>query len=764
MATERRRPLHQRSNSQINAAGIKQTEDVSGSLASSQALFNNLSKKGRSQLSLTGSFEAGLHTTGKFSDENENVPSRGTSVTSKRTARTDRSSSPGKRSGKFAIHVASSNNSVKSSEYRVPSGPPPYTGPPQDTSTIRFVRRSPSTTAPKKVTPRPSASTLSSVNSSSNNNNTTTTSEPAEYTRFPLFPASASASASSEITPSPAYLAQDAKRNTNSVERQRSVSTASSEEIANSIEDDISNFVQNFPPPPIPITPPRGLFKSGSTIRLVPHSPLGATPVSGRSRSRSNPSSISTGTRSRSSTVYSGTSRAPSRHPSGARPRSRSRSIRRQRRGSNTVSRGSSQRSNSSYIASINAIGLPPTRPLPTPPARSPVILLQETAEPLPSPTTAQPKLPKPILKKARTLQEIEAARPDVTPPIDAAQFPEIQPALSWILEAELEAPAPLKINKPKRARMQATELEVPRPIHSRDGAKGAPRALFRHSTNSTSLSSVGTSSGAQAPALNVHHVKGFSPQLLQTEGLQSQRATLFSAAESSSPVGTLPVGLRRHSSNPSYYNPTHAVPEWARVYYGRGAPLPNHQEEDDDLVIKAIRRPKPAHLLRINTHASNAGSVWMGTLNPEGQDLRDQFNQPHLDNFPVDRNERVNIHLVLACVGFVFPIAWFIGAFHPLPPQKRRDRRERQEIRRAVQGIVAPPSRSTHVRGPSITHYEESVDTESLPSFTTFEEGRRWDNARWWRNLNRILSVLGLLIIGAIIALLVVGLKGHRI
>jgi hypothetical protein len=35
-----------------------------------------------------------------------------------------------------------------------------------------------------------------------------------------------------------------------------------------------------------------------------------------------------------------------------------------------------------------------------------------------------------------------------------------------------------------------------------------------------------------------------------------------------------------------------------------------------------------------------------------------------------------------------------------------------------------------------------------------------RYNNARWWRNLNRIMAMVGVLIIGAVIALAVVGTK----
>lgn len=42
---------------------------------------------------------------------------------------------------------------------------------------------------------------------------------------------------------------------------------------------------------------------------------------------------------------------------------------------------------------------------------------------------------------------------------------------------------------------------------------------------------------------------------------------------------------------------------------------------------------------------------------------------------------------------------------------------------------------------------------------FTTLEEAR-YNSARWWRNLNRGMSVFGLLLLGAAIALIVVGVE----
>lgn len=64
----------------------------------------------------------------------------------------------------------------------------------------------------------------------------------------------------------------------------------------------------------------------------------------------------------------------------------------------------------------------------------------------------------------------------------------------------------------------------------------------------------------------------------------------------------------------------------------------------------------------------------------------------------------------------------------------------------------------------PDPTHHKFEKDLESThPVFRqqqqVFNE-KRYESARWWRNLNRIMSVVGLLIIGAVVALAVIGVK----
>jgi hypothetical protein len=80
-------------------------------------------------------------------------------------------------------------------------------------------------------------------------------------------------------------------------------------------------------------------------------------------------------------------------------------------------------------------------------------------------------------------------------------------------------------------------------------------------------------------------------------------------------------------------------------------------------------------------------------------------------------------------CLGFVFPLAWFIAAFLPLPEK------------------------------PDAVLDENGPELEMALKMRLHELGRRrYENARWWRNLNRWMTPLGLVIIAIVITLAVVG------
>ena len=80
--------------------------------------------------------------------------------------------------------------------------------------------------------------------------------------------------------------------------------------------------------------------------------------------------------------------------------------------------------------------------------------------------------------------------------------------------------------------------------------------------------------------------------------------------------------------------------------------------------------------------------------------------------------------------------VAWMVAAFLPLPAKPVLAMMEQQH-----------------------NHSTSHLNSGSEPRFQSLDEAQ-YNSARWWRNLNRVMSIVGLLVIGAIIALVVVGVK----
>ncbi|EPS26118.1 hypothetical protein PDE_01054 [Penicillium oxalicum 114-2] len=107
------------------------------------------------------------------------------------------------------------------------------------------------------------------------------------------------------------------------------------------------------------------------------------------------------------------------------------------------------------------------------------------------------------------------------------------------------------------------------------------------------------------------------------------------------------------------------------------------------------------------------------------------RWTAPSMDSTNEPVFGRRNIQVYSFCIGFIFPLAWIIAAFLPLPPLPKLD--------------------------PEMA--ESSVDVEAaLESQLMALQRRRHENARWWRNLNRWMISLGVVIIIVIIVLAVIG------
>ncbi|KAI9766812.1 MAG: hypothetical protein M1840_006287 [Geoglossum simile] len=194
------------------------------------------------------------------------------------------------------------------------------------------------------------------------------------------------------------------------------------------------------------------------------------------------------------------------------------------------------------------------------------------------------------------------------------------------------------------------------------------------------------------------------------------------------------------------------------RIYYGRGGPdslgPAGSSTDGDDSRPSTVSRTAgnlPLGIFRTRVRAdsdmeiselpanveieitgpprSRASSGWSPRLH---QDRRAKtvsvWQAPPIKGKPTGGIfSRLNVQIVLFCLGFVFPLAWMIAAFLPLPPY---------------------PDFMFDTRA-SRLDYESMIARDAA----SIEKGR-YERARWWRNVNRVMSVVGLLIIGAIAAL----------
>ncbi|KAJ5166462.1 uncharacterized protein N7482_005243 [Penicillium canariense] len=144
--------------------------------------------------------------------------------------------------------------------------------------------------------------------------------------------------------------------------------------------------------------------------------------------------------------------------------------------------------------------------------------------------------------------------------------------------------------------------------------------------------------------------------------------------------------------------------------------PNPEDQAEVIGLPRHRLRHSWSPHLYTDRKGIPRSTSAWTA---------------PSLDS----RNEplfgRRNVQVYSFCVGFIFPLAWIIAAFLPLPPKPKLT--------------------------PEMLQVDDDVEM-ALESQMLGLQHRRHENARWWRNLNRWMVSFGVVIIVIIITLAAIG------
>lgn len=105
-------------------------------------------------------------------------------------------------------------------------------------------------------------------------------------------------------------------------------------------------------------------------------------------------------------------------------------------------------------------------------------------------------------------------------------------------------------------------------------------------------------------------------------------------------------------------------------------------------------------------------------------------FQAPSIDGQAGEKAPSMrNVQIALFVIGFIFPFGWFIASFLPLPT--------RPDIS-SVKGK----------NNPNRTHLAEDLEKHLDPI-----DEARYENTRWWRNINRIMSPIGIVIVVAVVS-----------
>jgi hypothetical protein len=145
-----------------------------------------------------------------------------------------------------------------------------------------------------------------------------------------------------------------------------------------------------------------------------------------------------------------------------------------------------------------------------------------------------------------------------------------------------------------------------------------------------------------------------------------------------------------------------------------------------------------PAHpvMAVVRNIKKQTSSIWSPHLARDRRPVEHSIWEPPAAEWEAqsELTGRRNAQVTMFVVGFIFPLAWMFAAFIPIKP--------------------ATPSNDI-----------ERNDSSTKLDKQNGQDDAVFTSAIWWRKVNRGMSIIGLLILGAIIALIVIGVQqrwGH--
>ncbi|KAJ5778994.1 hypothetical protein N7457_006714 [Penicillium paradoxum] len=323
---------------------------------------------------------------------------------------------------------------------------------------------------------------------------------------------------------------------------------------------------------------------------------------------------------------------------------------------------------------------------------------------------------------QAETDSDREMAEP--TPPPPAALQTETTRSSVWLVDSS---------NDSEDERLDSLTKLPSRPVFAQSLSSGSKR-----SNSSRSLQRPGTGSST---ILSILPTWAKVYYLREPMGLSSTLSMIDASRPSSARPGTAnssvfnlvpgPLNVPRPRSPDRPPSPEHPVP-------ASRSRAPQRRLESDPRDPRAhwVPSPQPEDGEFTGSHLHRLRHSWSPHLVHDRrvvQHSSSRWRAPSLDS----RNEpmfgRRNIQVYSFCFGFICPLAWCIAGFLPLPPKPKP--------------------------APEMLEYESDSDVEmALEAQCMSLQQRRHENARWWRNLNRWMISLGVVIVVIIIVLAVIG------
>ena len=230
-------------------------------------------------------------------------------------------------------------------------------------------------------------------------------------------------------------------------------------------------------------------------------------------------------------------------------------------------------------------------------------------------------------------------------------------------------------------------------------------------------------------------------------------------------PEGRKSVVVTRPGSRASFFRDS--IPAWAKAYYARpgtsSSISKNGQDhrtsastDDNSLNIDRLRNRAPRsnfimdrRISGLSMHPTRPQSLDLAGIRGPSRRRISPTRSPHLwhDRASLGRRRSLfmapsvdeqaegyaltkrNVQIVLFALGFIFPPGWFIASVLPLPPRP-----------------VVPSTKGKD----ALRHTQVIQDLEKQLGPT---DEARYENARWWRIINRIMCSVGLAIIIVIVS-----------